>query len=252
MTSPRRGRIRPARRIRHVIRFAPLVVAGALAMGLPGVAAAGPVKGPDVASWQHPGGAGIDWFAVRASGHQFAMVKATEGLNYVNPYFVQDGIGMRLAGMVRGAYHYADVRASPEAQAAFFAATAFPVVSGGLPPVLDLEDAKGLPPAAVIDWTRRYLRAVESLTGDKPIIYTYPHFWRTAMANTTEFSHYPLWIADYNGKNQPGPLPGGWSHWTFWQYTDSGRIPGVNAAIDLNIYGGGLGDINRFSNPFGS
>lgn len=244
MTQSRRTRVRSA--------LAPLVVAGTLAVGGPAVASAGPINGPDVASWQHPGGAAINWFAVRASGHEFAMVKATEGLDYVNPHFVEDGIGMRAAGVARGAYHYADVRQSPEAQAAFFASTAMPIVAGGLPPVLDLEDAKGLPPGAVIDWTHRYLNAVQTLTGRQPIIYTYPNFWRTAMANTTEFTQYPLWIADYNGGNAPGPLPGGWRHWTFWQYTDSGRIPGVNAAIDLNYYGGGLGDLGFFGTPFGS
>ncbi|MGW0043264.1 glycoside hydrolase family 25 protein [Rhodococcus sp. NPDC003348] len=246
MTSLRNGRIR------NVIRFASLLLAGALALGAPALAAAGPVKGPDVASWQHPGGSGIDWFAVRASGHDFAMVKATESLSYVNPYFVQDGIGMRAAGIARGAYHYADPSQSPEAQAAFFASTAAPIVSGGLPPVLDLEATGGLPPAALADWTRRYLNSVQALTHKQPIIYTYPNFWRTAMANTTEFSNYPLWIADYNGKSQPGPLPGGWTRWTFWQYTSTARIPGVNADIDLNIYGGGLGDLGGFSNPFGS
>ncbi|GAA4485172.1 hypothetical protein GCM10023094_39670 [Rhodococcus olei] len=244
MTSLRRSRIR------NVI--VPLVLAGTLAVGGPALAGAETINGPDVASWQHPGGSGINWLAVRAAGHEFAMVKATEGLDYVNPYFVQDGIGMRAAGMARGAYHYADVRQSPEAQAAFFSSTALPIVSGGLPPVLDLEDAKGLPPAAVIDWTHRYLNAVQGLTGKQPIIYTYPNFWRTAMANTTEFSHYPLWIADYNGRNAPGPLPGGWQHWTFWQYTSTARIPGVNADIDLNIYSGALGDLGVFSNPFGS
>ncbi|MFC7448482.1 glycoside hydrolase family 25 protein [Rhodococcus daqingensis] len=241
------------KRVRAVTRLVPALLAGALAFAVPGVVSAEPVNGPDVASWQHPGGSGIDWFAVRASGHEFAMVKATEGLWYVNPFFVQDGIGMRAAGVARGAYHYADVRQSPEAQAAYFASTAFPVIGfGGLPPVLDIEDAKGLPPAAVIDWTRRYLNSVQALTGKQPIIYTYPNFWRTAMANTTEFSHYPLWIADYNGRDEPGPLPGGWQRWTFWQYTSTGRIAGVNGNVDLNIYGGGLGDFGSYSNPFGS
>ncbi len=59
-------------------------------------------------------GTGIDWFQVKASGHEFAMVKATESLNYVNPYFIQDCLVMRAAGVSRGgAYHYADVRQSP-------------------------------------------------------------------------------------------------------------------------------------------
>ena len=43
----------------------------------------------------------IDWFAVRAAGHRFAMVKATEGLDYINPYFVPDSLLIRAAGLAR-------------------------------------------------------------------------------------------------------------------------------------------------------
>ena len=104
---------------------------------------------------------------------------------------------------------------------------------GDLPPVLDLERNDGLTPAELIAWTDAYLTEVARLTGRTPIIYTYPAFWRSSMADTTIFNHYPLWIATY------GPQPilvGGWSDYTFWQYTDrrtagrhvrSGRHVGV-------------------------
>lgn len=77
-------------------------MAGAVAFTSAGVAYGNPV-GPDVSSWQHIDGRGIDWFAVKHSGHQFAMVKATEGLNYFNPFFIEDCIVMRAAGVARGA-----------------------------------------------------------------------------------------------------------------------------------------------------
>lgn len=250
------GRMAIGVKVRRFSKIAPLLLAGALAAAVPGHAAAEPVRGPDVASWQHPGGSPIDWFAVRNAGHDFSMVKATESLNYVNPFFVQDCLAMRVAGVARGAYHYADPTQSPEAQAAFYSTVVLGINGpGDMPPVLDLEHSGGLPPAALIDWTHRYLNTVQSLTGRQPIIYTYPNFWRTAMANTNEFAGYPLWIADYNGQNTPGPLPGGWSNWTFWQYTSTGRIPGVNGDVDLNVYSGAQGDFARYSNsasPFGS
>ncbi|MGC0366693.1 lysozyme [Rhodococcus sp. 27YEA15] len=237
---------------RIVRRLTPLVFAAAFAVAAPSIATAAPPSGPDVSSWQHVDGTGIDWAQVRASGHQFAMVKATEGLGYVNPYFVQDCLLMRAAGVSRGAYHYADVRQSPEAQAALYSLVVLGINGpGDLPPVLDLEDAKGLPPAQVIDWAHRYLDTVQALTGRQPIIYTYPNFWRSAMANTTEFNHYPLWIADYNGQSAPGPLPGGWANWTFWQTTDSGRIPGISANTDINVYSGAQGNFDVYANSVG-
>ena len=169
---------------RGLVAAGPLVLAALLAVSGPGSAGAEP-RGPDVASWQHPGGVGIDWFAVRNSGHQFAMVKATEGLDYVNPFFIQDCLQMRVAGVARGAYHYARPELSPELQAAYYATMVLGINGpGDMPPVLDLENSGGLAPGALIDWTHRYLSTVRALTGRQPIIYTYPNFWKTAMANT--------------------------------------------------------------------
>jgi GH25 family lysozyme M1 (1,4-beta-N-acetylmuramidase) len=213
-----------------------------------GVSAAGPTTGPDVSSWQHVDGRLINWFAVRGAGHNFALLKATEGLTYINPYLVPDSLLMRAAGVARGTYHYARPNLLPEAQATFYVLSV--LGQNGpldLPPVLDLENTGGLPPAALIDWTHRYLNTVQALTGRVPIIYTYPRFWRTAMADTNQFIQYPLWIADYSGKPTPD-VPGGWPTWTFWQKTDSGIVPGIAGHTDVNVYSGAQGDFNRYAN----
>lgn len=219
----------------------------ALAGLVPVTAQAGPT-GPDVSSWQHVDGRMIDWHAVRAAGHQFAMVKATEGIHYVNPYFIPDSILMRTAGVARGTYHFARPEIPPEPQAALYAATV--LGQNGpldLPPVLDLETTGGLAPDALIDWTQRYLNTVQTLTGRTPIIYTYPHFWKTAMADTSIFARYPLWIADYSGGDEP-EVPGNWATWTFWQTTDRGAVPGIRGGTDVNIYSGAQGDFARYAN----
>ncbi|WP_260684443.1 GH25 family lysozyme [Rhodococcus sp. KBS0724] len=87
--------------VRTLGKLTPIVMAAAVALTAPGLASADAPRGPDVSSWQHVDGTGIDWFQVRASGHEFAMVKATESLNYVNPYFVQDCLRMRVAELVK-------------------------------------------------------------------------------------------------------------------------------------------------------
>lgn len=222
-----------------------LAVAGILSGT--GIATAGP-SGPDVSSWQHVDGRMIDWNAVRASGHNFAMLKATEGLNYINPYFVQDCLTMRAAGVARGTYHFAHPELPPEAQAIMYA-TATLGQNGplDLPPVLDLETTGGLKAPALVDWTHRYLNTVRALTGRTPIIYTYPNFWRTAMGDSNQFHEFPLWIADYAGKAQP-QVPGGWPTWTFWQTTDKARVPGIAGGTDVNIYSGAQGDFARYAN----
>ena len=65
--------------LRRGIRRATLVVALAVAgVVLMAGSASALLTGVDVASYQHPGGAPIDWQAVRDAGHSFAFVKATE------------------------------------------------------------------------------------------------------------------------------------------------------------------------------
>src|ERR1700709_2017890 len=65
------------------------------------------IRGPDVASHQHPGGYVINWSRTEAAGAKFAFVKATEGRTYTNPYFASDFASVVSVGMVRGAYHFA-------------------------------------------------------------------------------------------------------------------------------------------------
>jgi lysozyme len=228
--------------------FPPFLVLVLLAVGLSAVPAparaAGPgglLSGPDVASYQHPNGAPIDWSAVRRDGHSWAFVKATEGTTYVNPGFRGDWRDSAAAGLYRGAYHYARPSAaagSARAQASAFANTIGPQrVPGTLPPVLDLEETGNLSPAALATWVREFLTSTQAFTGRVPMIYTYPNFWKNAMAGNRSFTGYPLWIANY-GVSSPQLL--GWSNYTFWQYTSTGTVKGIATpgATDINVFNG--------------
>ena len=77
-------------------------------------------RGVDVSSWQHPAGKAIDWHAVKAAGIEFAMVKATQDVNYTNPYLHEDLAGARAAGLLVGAYHYVVPGVPGEEQARYF------------------------------------------------------------------------------------------------------------------------------------
>jgi GH25 family lysozyme M1 (1,4-beta-N-acetylmuramidase) len=79
-------------------------------VGASDASAAGVIDGPDVSSYQHPYGAAIKWSTVAKTGKEFAIVKATEGTSYVNPWFKTDYSRIRQVGMVRGSYHFARSR----------------------------------------------------------------------------------------------------------------------------------------------
>lgn len=211
------------------------------ALPLPGL-----VSGVDVAGHQRPGGRAIDWKTVSGPGLQeFAFIKASEGEGWKNVFYEEDAREAADAGMSVGAYHYARPAEDPLQQARYFAS----VVNNGpaltLPPVLDLEVAEGKSPLQLAAWTKIFLAETERLTGKRPMLYTYRYFWYEHMDNTNAFTDYPLWLAAY--QNQPPRPVGGWDKLTFWQRSESGRIPGIATPVDMNLYNGTTSQFNQFT-----
>lgn len=220
-------------------------------------------RGIDVSNYQHPGGAPINWPAVRQSGVEFAFIKATEGPvgcggnYYTNPWFQRDWAESAAAGVYRGAYHFArpgDV-ASAVNQARHFVQTVGNMNGPrDLPPVLDIESSCGLDAAGIAAFARAWVYEVARLTGRTPILYTYFYFWRDTVQADPSLGHLPLWIATYG----PRPMvPPPWGQWTFWQHSSTGAVPGIAGNVDLNWFAWSSENLSRFvvegaSNPRGS
>ena len=225
-----------------------------VALGAPSASAS--VFGPDVSSYQHVTGYTLDWGQAHAAGGAaFAFVKATESASYTNPSFARDFATLANLGMMRGAYHFASpsggtdaqIIASATSQATYFLSAVGPLNHpGDLPPVLDLEQSGGLKPDKLALWTQTWLSRVQQGTGRRPMIYAGSYFWATAMAGSRAFSGYPLWTAGYF-VNQPTPF-GGWTSWTFWQYTDQATLPGFSAPVDMSMFNGTTADLARLAN----
>lgn len=60
----------------------------------------------DVSSNNHADDRPIDWRSVVEAGYLAVMVKATEGIDYVNPWLDRDAHGARAAGLEIGYYHF--------------------------------------------------------------------------------------------------------------------------------------------------
>ena len=111
--------------------------------------------------------------------------------------------------------------------------------------MLDLEATGGLTVAQLRTWTSNWLQTVQELTGRVPMIYCSPYFWETHLGNSTAFAGYPLWIANY-GVSQPR-VPGGWSDWTFWQTTSTGRVSGISGNVDMNTFNGTFAQLDALA-----
>ena len=199
--------------------------------------------GIDVSLWQKD----LDWAALKQAGVTFAFAKATQGDRIVDPYFAKNWPAIKAAGIVRGAYHFFQGAADPLKQAAFFVQTA-KREKGDLPLVLDVENSGGLAPAALAKAILSCLNEIERLSGVRPIIYTGPNFWNTAVATPSApdwVANYPLWIAHYTSAPKP-IIPKGWTTWTLWQYSEQGHLNGCAGTIDLDHYSGTADDLTAW------
>ncbi|MFE6894715.1 lysozyme [Streptomyces sp. NPDC057694] len=240
---------KPSRRRARLLAAASVtaLTMGATALAaLPAQAAARP-WGHDVSSHQK----NVNWSKAKNKGARFTYVKATESTTYKNPYFSQQYEGARKAGIIRGAYHFAvPDQSSGRTQAAYF------VRNGGwwqgdgwtLPPALDIEfnpydkhKCYGMSKGSLVSWIGSFSAEVRRLTGRRPVIYTNYHWWKTCTGNSGAFAaNHALWLARYDAS--AGSLPRGWSYWTFWQYDNSGGLPG-----DQNLFNGSMAQLKRFA-----
>ena len=106
---------------------------------------------------------------------------------------------------------------------------------GDLPPVLDIEVLDGVSKIDLISGVRKWLFTVEIKYNIKPIIYTNIKFYNKYLAG--HFDDYPVWIARYNDR-EPRLACG--RDWNFWQYGNTGRIPGIKGNVDFNVFKGSI------------
>jgi hypothetical protein len=167
----------------------------------------------DVSSDQHPGGAPIDWPAVAGAGVTTALVKATQGTNYVNPWMTADVEGASAAGLEVRCYHFADFGLASE-EAAWFLAHAGPYAR-----ILDLETSTN------VAWARQFLNSLQAPASQLMA-------YGSASSFVGIYQQLPAmaWVAEYQA------LSPGWG--VLWQFTDMARIPGIASFVDESKWQG--------------
>jgi GH25 family lysozyme M1 (1,4-beta-N-acetylmuramidase) len=215
------------------------------------------VAGVDVSSYQGP----VDWKAVKAGGVTFAYIRASEQAHTPDATFPTNDAGARAQGFLVGAYHRAKPDASPGASQADYFIDHADVRADGhtLPPVLDMESPRSgwtspsgrplnacynMTPAQIVSWTRAFLAEVIARTGRLGVLYTGAGWWTQCTNANTTFAPQPLWLPRYAAS--PLPLPAGWAHLTFWQYTSSGRLPS-GVAVDQDVFRGDAGALTQLA-----
>ena len=193
--------------------------------------------GIDVSSHQKE----IDWEKVAASGVEFVMIRlgfrgyGQEGTMNLDTYFEKNLLGAKSAGLKVGVYFFSQAITVDEAleEAVFVldtlkgAALDYPVVYDWEPITTAKARTDGLDIDTLTDCAIAFCDAV-SYGGYTPMVYYNLPVGYTRY-DLSRLTSYDVWFAQYASK------PSMYYDYRIWQYTDSGRIPGIETKVDMNI-----------------
>ncbi|MHB8157409.1 MAG: glycoside hydrolase family 25 protein [Desulfocucumaceae bacterium] len=198
------------------------------------------LKGTDVSHWQGD----INWRHVKDDGISFAFIKATEGMDYEDPKFSKNLKEAKEAGLLVGAYHFCTPANLEDAlkEADHYINTinsygGFNILD--LPPVIDIEKNQGLGKQQISEIVRAWAERVKVEAKIQPVLYSYTYFIKSYLDNS--LTDIPLWLAHYDSKKLPDFLA--WKSWLFLQYTDQGRVRGINGNVDINEFYGSKAEL---------
>ncbi len=182
------------------------------------------IKGIDVSHYQNDRSP-IDWGTVKASGIDFAFVKATEGTTYTDPNFIDNVTGASAAGLHTGAYHF--LRAGDALQQAQYFLSTVKSYPLDYPLVCDVEanDLASLGKDNITALVITFCDTVRA-AGYRPMIYLNLN-WANNYVDMSKLSGYDLWFARYN--HTPG-----YSGVDVWQYSSTTTVPGISGSVDGN------------------
>lgn len=213
------------------------------------------VYGIDISRYQHEIGKQIypiNWNAMRITSLgarnsrqvegeidfpvSFVYIKSTQGISIKSAYYQKDAQDARHHGIICGAYHFFSLKAAGAEQAKYFLDNT-EILSGDLPPVLDVEPtdeqiAQYGGDEKLFDAMRAWLKRVERAIHKKPIIYVSQSFIKNHLVHAPDLCQdYQVWIARYNVYRPDVKL-------LFWQLSYDGRVAGIHGGVDINIFNG--------------
>lgn len=186
--------------------------------------------GIDVSSYQHD----IDWSATaRDKNIKFVYIKATEGATHTSRRYRRNIEHARAQGVKVGSYHFFRTTSSIQSQFNNFTRVV-KLEEQDLLPLIDVETCKGWSAQMLRDSVKLFADMLEAHYGCRPMIYASSSFFNSYLGAT--FADYPLFIARY-AKSEPRLNFG--ANWILWQFTDRGRIKGIDTMVDLSRFNKG-------------
>ena len=193
------------------------------------------MKGIDVSHWNGKPFNQVTEKAYRDA--DFVIVKATQGVNFIDPCWKANADRVLRDGKLLGLYHYA-TGAEAKAEAEFFLNVVEKYVGKA---VLAIDWESGQNKAwGSKTWVKAFCNTVFGKVKIRPLIYVQA----SATAQVSSLANqYPLWIAGYPVKDFTSWIPpkfpylsrlAGWPNYSIWQYTSAGGVDRNVSTISKN------------------
>jgi len=172
-----------------------------------------------------------DFAAIKAAGIQGVIHKCTQGAGYADPLYSMRRKLATDAGLLWGAYSF-NTGEDVYAQVGELITHAVPDDKTLV--ALDFEDNPHSQMS--LDKAHQWLELMEKELGRKAVIYSGNRI-KDLLGNTASpfFGSHRLWLAQY-GPN--ARVQASWTKQWLWQYSETGRLPGTDGALDFNAYDG--------------
>ena len=187
----------------------------------------------------------IDWQAVADAGYEFVFVRVgfrgygEEGTLNEDTMAIEYMQDAEAAGLEVGAYFFSQALNEEEAaEEAVFAADVIKRsgVRMTLPLVYDPEYIEGTQGRAdnlsreqISANAHAFKEAAEKTLNCKTALYT-NLYWENNCFDNEALNDFEIWYADYNETPQT-PY-----QFTWWQYSETGSVPGIKGEMDLNLW----------------
>lgn len=195
------------------------------------------MQGVDVSRYQGD----IDWEKVKKFGMEFAIIRVggrfiNSGGLYDDRLYKENIEGALAAGLEVGVYFFSQAISAEEGlEEAEYVLSCIEGYDLTMPVVIDWEylggdEARtyGVEPEAITDAVRAFCDRIRE-AGYEPMVYfnSYSGYIRMDLRELTDVK---FWFAQYND------VPTFRYHFDMWQYSDQGRVDGIEGNVDLNLY----------------
>ena len=210
------------------------------------------MNGIDISMWQRD----INLSAVKAD---FVIVKATEGIGYVDKTcdkFFQKAL---ILGKKIGFYHFARPTKNndPIREADFFYENCKGYFGKAIP-ILDWEAEN----KQNVAYAKAWLDRVYQRSGVKPVIYMSESVVNSYDWSSVANADYGLWVAKYRDNNPDynynmsnagsRPRVKWWKFYCMWQWTSTGRLNGYSGNLDCNVFYGDGTTWDKYAGKIGT